>query len=777
MLAHRLALALLCAPLASIAHAADGSPESPPVRRALVTVFPVSKRPQEHLVAPGEWMVIADQHSLWMPHYFEGTTPQVFRKRGAEVYLIRPPGKEQLVGVQMKSLTGRLELRSALATGANPLTIWPYASVLPEIPALPPGRRYALAVDGVSDLRPLTRLRELSALKLGCAPGVVDLSPLAELTRLESLWLSGASADDLSPLAALPRLRVLRIDLCKAITDLTPLTRLKNLRVLDFDCSGALANAAPLAKLRQLNVLVLRRCPGLLDLAPMTPLDELTWLGVHGSPLVADLTPLRHLSRLTTIELEGCPNLTDLTPLAGLARLEAVSLRACPRLADISPLATLTRLSRMEVLDCPRVMDLWPLRRAARQPDHFSVDWRVSDESSLAQHASPGKVTLVMDGRYVSAVAMPPEALGEDDGWGNILSRSLRPPPGLAGHSQELPYPVAGHRPDSVLNFTLEGLRVFLSGDRGPRKLVGIIACSPAGIAEVRRAVAEGASPLILWADAASVEHLPPLPPGRDYTLVILDIQAPIKPLARVENLTGLYLAHASTSTSNLAPIAHLTGLKTLVLRETPRADSLKPLARMTGLTSLDLSLSRRVRDLKPLAKLTKLTTLRLSCPRHVDFSPLASLPALSELILETGDQCTDLSSLGNLKNLRTLSLRAHHSAPGIGFLANLTQLKAVRLCGLAALTDLAPLTGLGSLEVVIFRSCNRLRDLRPLASLPALRYLDITTCPGAADIPILRHFQARNVQLVLDTHIWPQLARARLDLTQAAEPAVPERQ
>jgi len=771
----QLALPVLCVAFISPAQAQEADAEAPPARRAAVAVYPVSRRPHEHLVAPGEWMVIADKHGLWMPHFFADARTQTFHKRGSEVFLRREVGKDELVGVQLKSLTGRIEIRGALAAHVNPLTIWAYASVIPEIPALPPGGRYALAVDGVSDLRPLTRLRGLTALKLGCAPGVTDLWPLAALTELDSLWLSGADASDLSPVAALPKLRVLRIDLCKNVTDLAPLARLRNLRLLDFDCSGAPTSVAALERVRHLNVLDLRRCPGLLDLAPIAQLDGLNWLGVHDCPLVADLAPLRRLPRLATLEVEGCPGLADLSPLASLVTLESVSLRDCPKVADISPLATLPRLVRMEVVDCPRVMDLWPLRRAARQPHNFSVDWHLGDEAALNAQAAPGKVTLLMDGRYVSSVAMPPEALGEDDGWGNLLSRSIVPPPGLPDGVQELPYPVAPGQADSVLNFTLEGPRVFLTDSRGPRRLAGIIACSHEGRLVLQQALAEGAKGLLVWTHADAIKSLPPFPPGSDCTLVALGFRPSIEPLARVKNLAGLYVAHASDQTSSLWPIAHLTGLKSLVLRGTPRADSLKRLSRLTSLTSLDLSLSPRVRDLKPLAALTNLTTLRLSCTRQVDFTPLASLPNLSELILETGEDCTDLSSLANLTQLRMLSLHIRHNAPNANFLAGLSDLAALRLHGFGALTDLSPIAALPKLEVLIFRSCDRLRDLRPLAAMPTLRYLDITSCPRAADIPILRHLQTRNVQLVMDTHLWPQLTRARLDLTQAPAPAAVE--
>ncbi len=543
---YRFALSALCVALICPAHAEEAGAEAPPARRAAVIVYPVSRRPQEHLAAPGEWLVIADRHGLWMPHFFADAPTQTYHKRGSEVYLRRQVGRDELVGVQMKSLTGRLEVRSALAAKTDPLTIWAYASVIPEIPALPPGGRYALAVDGVSDLRPLTRLRGLTALKLGCAPGVTDLAPLAALTELDSLWLSGADASDLAPLAALPKLRVLRIDLCKGVTDLSPLARLKNLRLLDLDCSGAPTNAAALARLRHLNVLVVRRCPSLLDLAPIAQLDGLNWLGLHGCPLVADLAPLRRLPRLATLEVEACPGVSDLAPLASMATLEGLSLRACPKVADISPLATLPRLVRMEVVDCPRVMDLWPLRRAAQQPHNFSVDWRLGDEAALNAQASPGKVTLLMDGRYVSSVAMPPEAIGEDDGWGNLLSRSIVPPAGLPEGVQELPYPVAPDQADSVLNFTLEGPRVFLSDPHGPRRLAGVVACSHESRLALQQALAEGAKGLLVWATADAIKSLPPFPPGSDCTLVVLGFRPSIEPLGRVKNLAGLYVAHAS---------------------------------------------------------------------------------------------------------------------------------------------------------------------------------------------------------------------------------------
>jgi len=677
---HRLAVAVLCSALPAVAFSGD-----PPAHRRDVRVFPMSRRARERQLTPGEWMLVSDQRGLWMPYLFPDQDTLVFRKRGQDVLVANISGSDRVVGVCLGTLTGRVELRSALGARVSPLAIWAYPSVLPDLPEVPKGGYYALSVDGLADLGALARLRELSALKLGCANGVSDLAPLAALTNLESLWLYCSEAADLSPLAAMTRLKVLRLDFCRGVSDLAPLARLKELQVLEVDGAERVSDIAPLAELPRLNVLVLRRCTGVRDLAPAARLRDLTWLGVHGNPRVSDLTPLAGLPRLATVELSSCPDLRDISPLASAAAIEAVSLKDCPALADVSPLAQLPKLNRLEILDCPRVTDLWPLRRAAREPGKFTVDWRLRRHLAAVQMASPAKVTLLMDGCYVGSLDTSAEGLGDGDGWCNLLGRSTVAPPALGLKRDELLYPAGNHPPGTVLDFSTRGTRVFVRKDQAPAQLAGVAACSPSGIQALREAIAEGTGPLIIWADGASLGALPPLPPGRDHTLVLVGLRAPIEPLARVRNLTALHIAHGSPEASDLRAIAHLAGLKTLVIRGTPRADSLRPFARLAQLTSLEIALSPRVRDLRPLAQLTRLKSLRLSCPQQMDFGPLASLPELSLLTLEVGERCSDLTSVAKLQNLRLLGLQAEGEAASAAVPPALTDPRAFRLVRFSA--------------------------------------------------------------------------------------------
>ncbi|HPD17563.1 MAG TPA: hypothetical protein PLE19_21710 [Planctomycetota bacterium] len=741
----------------------------PPAQRSDLTVYPTSKRPRERHVFPGEWMVISSQRGLWMPHLYDGDSTLVFRKRGPEVFVVHECGTEDVAGVRLGTLDGRIELRGAIKIGITPLTIWCYASGLPDIPELPPDRYYAVAVQGVSDLRKLEHLHRASALKLDCTQAVTSLAPLAAFQNLESLWLAGANPADLRPLAGLRKLRVLRLESCPRVPDLAPLAGLKELRVLELDGCDRLTDLTPLTQLPNLSILTLRRCPAVLDITPLARLRSLTTLGLHGMPFVTDLTPLRHLQALAELDLAGCPDLRDLTPLAALDTLEAVSLQSCPSLTDISPLSSLPRLTRMEILDCPKVTDLWPLRRAARQSERFSVDWRLRDQLSSVQQAAPGGVTLLMDGLYASSVALPPETPGEDHGWGNILSRSVVPDPALGIKGGYLPYPACAHPPGSVLDFTLEGPRVYLRREQGPRQLAGVIACSRTGIEALAHAVADGTSPLVIWADPTSLRSLPALPPGRDYTLALLGLRASIEPIAHVNNLSALFVAHSGTDTTSLAPLAHLTGIRTLVLRDTPRVDSLKHIARMTNLTHLDITLTGSVRKLDPLASLPHLKSLRLSCPRSLDFAPLATLPALRHLEIETSASCTDLSSLAALKNLESLAVNGRGAQSDLGFLAALPQLRSLRIADTDKLSDLSPLADLRALEVLILRSCAKLHTLRPLTALPKLRRVDIADCAKAGDVLTLETLRRRGVELTLDYRLRSLLPDPRRELIRAS--------
>lgn len=103
----------------------------------------------------------------------------------------------------------------------------------------------------------------------------------------------------------------------------------------------------------------------------------------------------------------------------------------------------------------------------------------------------------------------------------------------------------------------------------------------------------------------------------------------------------------------DLAPIAGLTGLTHLIIRNTKITD-LQPLADMTNLRYLDAICSHQITDVSALSHLTDLSHLSLSGTSVSDITPLRKLKNLETLILNE-TKVLDLAPLAELKNLKLL--------------------------------------------------------------------------------------------------------------------------
>jgi internalin A len=219
---------------------------------------------------------------------------------------------------------------------------------------------------------------------------------------------------------------------------------------------------------------------------------------------------------------------------------------------------------------------------------------------------------------------------------------------------------------------------------------------------------------------------------------------ADLAPLAHLTGLRTLYLSGA-LGVTDLAPLAHLTTLQILALEDTPVTD-VTPLANLTALQAISLS-GTKVSDLAPLTHLTSLQRLDLTRTRVTDLAPLACMTSLQTLYfqatkitdllplsnltalqwLDFGDtQITDLAPLANLTALKTLNLAS--TVTDLTPLANLTALETLYASPGKKIGDVAPLAHLKDLDTLVLRE-TRVSDLAPLAGLTALRNLFL---PGA---------------------------------------------
>ncbi len=209
---------------------------------------------------------------------------------------------------------------------------------------------------------------------------------------------------------------------------------------------------------------------------------------------------------------------------------------------------------------------------------------------------------------------------------------------------------------------------------------------------------------------------------------------ADLAPLARLTGLRTLYMSGVLVVT-DLSPLAHLTALQTLVLGRGPVTD-ITPLANLTALQTLDLS-DTKVSDLAPLAHLTRLQRLDLSRTLVTDPAPLASLTSLQTLYFQA-TKITDLLPLSNLTALQWLDLgitRITDLAP----LANLTAMQTLNLA--SPITDLTPLANLTALQT-LYISAKQISDLGPLAHLRSLKTL-VLRDTRVSDLSPLAHLTA----------------------------------
>lgn len=190
-----------------------------------------------------------------------------------------------------------------------------------------------------------------------------------------------------------------------------------------------------------------------------------------------------------------------------------------------------------------------------------------------------------------------------------------------------------------------------------------------------------------------------------------------VAPLAHATGLT--FLALRGTQVSDLSPIAGLTGLTALYVDASMVSD-LAPLSGLSNLLELSLN-GNQVRDLSPLSGLNRLTVLSLSSNLIDDVSPLSSLPQLVELALGM-NQLSDLSPLSGLTALKYLWVESNE------------------------LSHLSGVSGLTSLEVVNVAD-NRLVDVSALSMLPRLSWFSalgqVVAAPGvdvgvAVEFPVI---------------------------------------
>jgi len=215
-----------------------------------------------------------------------------------------------------------------------------------------------------------------------------------------------------------------------------------------------------------------------------------------------------------------------------------------------------------------------------------------------------------------------------------------------------------------------------------------------------------------------------------------------------------------SRELESIEALARFTDVHRVSLRACSALRRIDALRALRSLEDLDLT-GTLVSDCEPLRGLPKLRRFSFMAPKAPwDRGILRTLPALTHLWLGGDHQISDLNFLSGLHSLRFVDLgycNVHDLTPladlpaltelELGYssverldgLEGVSGLRVLGLAGLKGLTDLRPLSGLKALEVLVLDGCTSLTDLTPLAALPRLETLILLNCTGITDLsPLL---------------------------------------
>ena len=523
----------------------------------------------------------------------------------------------------------------------------------------------------VDDLTPLIGNQKLKTLRLNETP-ITDLSPLASFPDLSRLEADGTPVSDISSLANLPALNFVELADTN-VADLSPLVR----PILNsIDVSGTqVTSIAPLADVDELRTLCLYNTR-ISDLSPLAEV-EIYELELDNTD-VSNLEALRGKTKLGYLDLSGS-KVSDISALSELS-LEAVDL-SYTKVKDVGVLGTLDQLYSIELTDSlvekmpplKRLKELTSIQLAGSQIK--DLDWldelQGGDRDSLLLNLSRTKVSnfsnlshlkdvliLNLSKTSFADISQLPRRVEHL----NLSDSKVADISSLGGISSSLDLSrtavtdiaALGSSCQNINRLKLSGIAVSNWSALTKFDRLETLDCSATSFSVANQLLNCKKTLRDLDLSHTPVDHLPSL--------------------VSFEELTNLKLA--GTPIKNLEPISRFLpyGLDELDLTGCPVVD-LTPLQQLKGLLHLKLNVSK-ANDLAPLANMGVLESLLLEeVPRNLDLSLLCEFKYLFELRI-TGE-IGDLSQLNGLYRIKRLHLPAGTKIPD-DFLENFPTLRQV---------------------------------------------------------------------------------------------------
>ena len=411
---------------------------------------------------------------------------------------------------------------------------------------------------------------------------------------------------------------------------------------------------------------------------------------------ISDLTGLEFATNLTSLDLgygEGGTShaVKDLSPLADLTQLTRLHLPG-KSISDISAVTGLTNLTWLNLWGNP-ISDISPVAGLTNLINLYLGNNNISDLSPLVANTGLGS------GDTVNVRENPLSYASINTHIPALLSRGV-----AVEFDDVVAEPV--DIPDPNLRAAIENA-------------LGKPAGAPITVDQMA-ALTRLEAPNANISDLTGLEHAT--------NLTSLDLGT--------ENVEGQGRPINSNSVSDLSPLAGLTNLTWLRLRNNSISD-ISALSGLTNLTWLNLGGNLMISDISALSGLTNLEILWLYGNSLSDLSPLAGLTNLAQLTLWF-NSISDLSPLAGLTNLTSLGLY-NNLVSDISPLAGLTNLISL---GLSNFLIVLPTTGLTHLSL----NNNSISDLSPLVANTGLEarglFVDVRRNP-LSDASIHTHIPA----------------------------------
>ena len=262
---------------------------------------------------------------------------------------------------EMRGLSGLRQLSSLTLNEAKSLGSLSFLDSLRSL------RSLGINGYGGDSLKGIGKCNKITEFSISDAGKLEDISELSSLSRLRKLTLSG-KFQNLDPLRSLASLQAIYIHDAEKLRDVSGLGKclgLERINMYGVSSLGSLWGIGQLNGLQELSISSWENTPGCMDIHEIGGLANLRDLNISCSGRILRGFPaVRHLKKLRSLDVSGCycERVTDLSPLRKLKMLNSLKMGNCQSVTNLDGLSNLHRLEILELTNFPRLASLSGLR-------------------------------------------------------------------------------------------------------------------------------------------------------------------------------------------------------------------------------------------------------------------------------------------------------------------------------------------------------------------------------------------------------------------------------